>query len=128
VKSGGFMVQVQERSGLGLGQKIETDMARIAKLKVFRIFQHPHIDSQHWLEDHLIAALAREVQSWLNSGADDLETVQLASNGWEGVYIVKGGQVLRRYDAFGKDMIDEPFKGMETAKELQALGEMGVTL
>jgi len=131
VKSGGFMVQVQERSGLGLGQKIETDMARLAKLKVFRIFQHPHVDDAYWLQEHLIAALAKEVQCWLDSGANDMETVELAADGWEGVYVVKGRRVLRRFDACARgDMLDDPFEGMKDseASVLQALRELGVTL
>merc|ERR1719468_1336275 len=37
--TGGFMIQVQERGGLGAGQKIETEMAEQAGLKVFRAKQ-----------------------------------------------------------------------------------------
>lgn len=130
-KSGGFMVQVQERSGLGLGQKIETDMAHLANLKVFRIFEHPNVNDEYWLKSHLVAALAKEVHSWLDSGADDMEMLELAANGWEGVFIVKGGQILRRYDGCGSgEMLDDPFRGMMDYKAnvLKDLGEMGVTV
>merc|ERR1712008_598803 len=81
-------------------------------------------------KSHLVAALAREVHSWLDSGADDMEMLELAANGWEGVFIVKGGQILRRYDGCGSgEMLDDPFHGgISKTYVLKDLGEMGVTV
>merc|ERR1712129_586497 len=44
----GFMTQIEEKGGLGDGQKIETEMATEAGIKVFRTCMSPNQDAALW--------------------------------------------------------------------------------
>jgi len=67
----GFMIQVEEKNGLGDGQKIEAQMANEAGLKIFRTYTNSKV--LHW--DHMpiwnfdgAVALSTAVEAWFASG------------------------------------------------------------
>jgi len=69
----GFMIQVEEKAGLGAGQKMETEMAKDVNLKIFRTYTN--ID---FLWDVGFKKLSEAVQEWYKSGCanpDQLENV-----------------------------------------------------
>jgi len=77
----GFMIQVEEKKGLGDGQKIETEMAKQVNLKVFRAYTN---FSKFQLEAHYlygtfngIDAISKAVQEWYENGCanNDLENI-----------------------------------------------------
>jgi len=83
----GFMIQVEEKKGLGDGQKIETEMAKQVDLKVFRTYTN--VDAFGWgegsrkylsypeLDFNGIDAISKAVQEWYAAGCinNDLENV-----------------------------------------------------
>jgi len=82
----GFMIQVEEKKGLGDGQKIETEMAKQVDLKVFRTYTN--VDAFQWKEGSRyytsaeydfngIDAISKAVQEWYSAGCinNDLENV-----------------------------------------------------
>jgi len=82
----GFMIQVEEKQGLGNGQKIETKMAKQVDLKVFRTYTN--VDAFQWKEGSRyyhrpefdfngIDAISKAVQEWYEKGCvnEDLENV-----------------------------------------------------
>lgn len=81
------MVQVQEKCGLGFGQNIESDMARLANLKVFRIFEFDFSafrEEKGWqgetfqqIKTFFLPALAKEVEIFQQCGGRDLQTIEL---------------------------------------------------
>merc|ERR1712129_123392 len=72
----GFLIVVEEKKGLGDGQKIEIEMARQVGVKVFRTYTNiTYVELGH---TELISAA---VQAWYNSnGANsDLENVWIGN-------------------------------------------------
>jgi len=75
----GFMIQVEEEHGLGDGQKIETEMARQVKAKVFRTYTNidgvADADKGHAFDSMQI--ISKAVQDWYEGGCanNDLENV-----------------------------------------------------
>merc|ERR1712023_601216 len=62
--SGGFMIQLVELEGLGKGQIIEADMARLQGIKVFKLIQNgPE------LTEKAIDNLAEAIIQWLDQGS-----------------------------------------------------------
>jgi len=59
----GFMIQVEEKEGLGTGQMIETTMAKEVGMKVFRTYT----DCINW-NDNVIKKLSDEIKEWYFSG------------------------------------------------------------
>jgi len=74
--SNGFLIQVEEKDGLGAGQKIETEMAKEVGIKVFRTYT----TNDKMDERRLRERLAQRVQAWYDSGCEnmDLENIYLA--------------------------------------------------
>jgi len=70
----GFMIQVQEKYGLGAGQQIETQMAQEAGIKVFRA-----IDTYGFFDKQDVEKTSKAVKAWYDSGCSnmDLEIVEL---------------------------------------------------
>jgi len=65
----GFMIQVQEKKGLGEGQKIETVMAEQVGVKVFRTSdRHPYFDSYT-----KFSKVANAVKAWYKSGCRNMD-------------------------------------------------------
>jgi len=78
--SGGFMVQAEERSGLGAGQRIEMNIAEQLGLKVFRTYTNlPWFTA----ESRMFRPLGAAVKAWYESGCADseLEHVFIGSTG-----------------------------------------------
>jgi len=75
--TGGFMIQVEEEQGLGDGQKIETEMAREAGLKVFRTYTNYGCGPE-------MKCISKAVEDWYKSGCanQDLENVFIGQNGF----------------------------------------------
>jgi len=85
----GFMIQVEEKQGLGNGQKIETKMAKQVDLKVFRTYTN--VDAFQWGDGSRvhsasydfkgIDAISKAVQEWYAAGCinNDLENVFIGS-------------------------------------------------
>jgi len=73
-ETNGFMIQVQEREGLGDGQKIETVMAEQVGLKTFRVEQRDHIegDPSKFVEDNFYK-VAKAVKAWYDSDCPETE-------------------------------------------------------
>jgi len=76
-ESNGFMIQVEEQHGLGDGQKMETEMARELKLKVFRTYTNSFNVGDAGNSWDGIRVISKAVQEWYNSGCAnaDLENV-----------------------------------------------------
>jgi len=75
--TGGFMIQVEETQGLGLGQEIETEMAQQVKVKVFRTYTNMnHLGGAGWGFDSM-EVISKAVQDWYKSGSTnyDLENI-----------------------------------------------------
>jgi len=72
--TGGFMIQVEERNGLGDGQKIETEMARKVGLKVFRTYTTP---DHTFLLKSSMETIGKAVEEWYLGGCanHDLENI-----------------------------------------------------
>jgi len=72
----GFMIQVEEKEGLGDGQKLETEMAREVGMKVFRTYTNEPIYS------YAIPRISKAVEEWYESGCanTDLENVFIGTN------------------------------------------------
>lgn len=72
-RSNGFMLQVQERSGLGRGQEIESEMAELEGIKVFRMIS--------WNDDKLLDSdvqrVVRTVKAWYKGGAYDMRPTEI---------------------------------------------------
>jgi len=78
--SGGFMVQAEERSGLGAGQRIEINIAEQLGLKVFRTYTNlPWFTA----ESGMFRPLGAAIKTWYDSGCTDsaLEHVFIGSTG-----------------------------------------------
>lgn len=78
--SGGFMVQAEERSGLGAGQRIEMNIADQLGLKVFRTYTNlPWFTA----ESRMFRPLGVAVKAWYESGCSnsELEHVFIGSTG-----------------------------------------------
>merc|ERR1712008_636548 len=80
-KTNGYMVQVEEFSGLGQGQKIETMMAIQVGLKVFRTFTDEH-DKPNQFATEKIASV---VQEWYLRDRCDmrLENIYIGASDYE---------------------------------------------
>jgi len=68
----GFMIQAEEKEGLGDGQKLETEMAREVGLKVFRTYtNYSGVDGED------MGRISNAVKEWYESGCanTDLENV-----------------------------------------------------
>jgi len=72
----GFMVQVQEVGGLGKGQEIETEMAALENVKVFRTYT-----DDEYFHPNAIKSLSEAVEAWYVTDCKNLmvETVYLDS-------------------------------------------------
>jgi len=94
-RTSGFMLQIQEHEGLGLGQKIESDMAKLEDLKTFRVHQgmvrlegkncpreFDATDAQH---------VAKEVREWHNTAEGDTTLWSIYLR-----HTTKGGAVMRK--------------------------------
>merc|ERR1719362_2394144 len=74
------MIQVEEKQGLGAGQKIETDMAKQVDLKIFRTYTNVEDvqrgDVGDWSFNGM-DAISKAVQEWYKSGCsnNDLENI-----------------------------------------------------
>jgi len=66
--TGGFMIQVEELTGLGAGQKLETEMAREVGLKVFRTYTN-----QSFFYTSRIGEISKAVEEWYESGCANTE-------------------------------------------------------
>jgi len=73
----GFMIQAEEHGGLGDGQKIETEMAKEAGIKIFRTYTVPNQDPVWWK----IEKISNHIQAWYTNGCKDPE---LLENVWIG--------------------------------------------
>jgi len=76
--SQGFMIQVEEQNGLGDGQKIETEMAREVKLKVFRTYSNwDTVSASGFYSFDGMKAISKAIQEWYENGCanNDLENV-----------------------------------------------------
>jgi len=68
------MIQLEEKSGLGDGQKIETEMAKQAGLKIFRTYTDNALDDADDDVDDLyhmkmrMHDVASRVKTWYESG------------------------------------------------------------
>jgi len=73
-KNNGFMIQVQEKKGLGAGQEIETIMAKEVGLKVFRT----RTESDDFRQDR-IEKLRAKIEEWKQNGCvnNDIEEVYI---------------------------------------------------
>merc|ERR1719362_2801498 len=76
------MIQVEEKQGLGAGQKNETDMAKQVDLKVFRTYTN--VEDTQWGNEKVeqyrfngMDAISKAVQEWYKSGCsnNDLENI-----------------------------------------------------
>ncbi len=91
-ETGGFMVQVAEfdedsqKHVLGNGQQIETELAELVGLKVFRVYQqisgYSHIRGRNGMDsDYEIADLINELvkcaESWYENGCSDLSVKEV---------------------------------------------------
>jgi len=65
----GFMIQVEEQSGLGDGQKIETEMAREVGLKVFRTYT----DAISFSNCKFLDQISTAVKEWYESGCTNMK-------------------------------------------------------
>jgi len=65
--TGGFMIQVEELTGLGAGQKLETEMAREVGLKVFRTYTN-----QTGIY-YTMGKISKAVEEWYESGCANTE-------------------------------------------------------
>jgi len=75
--TGGFMIQVEETQGLGLGQEIETEMAQQVKIKVFRTYTNmTYLGGAVYSFDSM-KVISKAVQDWYKSGCTnyDLENI-----------------------------------------------------
>jgi len=104
--SNGFMIQVEEKQGLGDGQDIEAEMARQVGLKVFKTYTN--VDELAWGDGYLEAfrfngvnAIREAVKTWMSERCvnRDLENVfvgnQMAADHIGGHYSFN---VRRRYE------------------------------
>jgi len=70
----GFMIQVEEKGGLGAGQKMETEMAKQVGMKVFRTYAD-------WSEFRRcrIKTISKKIKEWYDSDCKnmDLENVYM---------------------------------------------------
>jgi len=66
-KNNGFMIQVQEKKGLGAGQEIETIMAKEVGLKVFRTCT----ESDDFRQDR-IEKVRKKIEEWRSSGCANM--------------------------------------------------------
>jgi len=66
------MIQVEEKKGLGDGQKIETEMARKVGLKIFRTYNNL---TRFYSSD--IKEISKTVEEWYEGGCanNDLENI-----------------------------------------------------
>jgi len=69
------MLQVEEVSGLGDGQKIETEMTKQAGLKIFRTYTNHSDMNRYWMD-----LVTKRVQAWYETSCTnmDLENIQLS--------------------------------------------------
>jgi len=65
--TGGFMIQVEEKEGLGDGQKIETEMADQVELKIFRVIEKEVDYFDHQRFHRVVDA----VKAWCDNGCND---------------------------------------------------------
>jgi len=81
----GFMIQVEEKQGLGDGQKIETEMAREVDLKVFRTYtNHPEVQKTFRNTDYNfngMSAISDAIKDWYANGCvnNDMENIFIGS-------------------------------------------------
>jgi len=68
----GFMIQMEEKSGLGNGQKIEAQMAKEVGLKIFRTYTNSTFVMHGDIEN-----LSQAVQEWYDNGCfnNDIENI-----------------------------------------------------
>merc|ERR1712079_853390 len=88
-ESGGFMLQVEEADGLGKGQQIETSMADLERLKIFRVKQgiYAHGDTTWGIDQYDPRSfdykdadqISHAIQSWLHGCRSNMkmETIEL---------------------------------------------------
>jgi len=70
--TGGFMIQVQDKHGLDDGQRIETEMAQQANVKIFRT-----MTTSEDVDDQQITVLEQTIQDWYKKGCRNLKMVEL---------------------------------------------------
>jgi len=79
----GFMIQVEEHDGLGDGQKIETEMAKEAAIKVFRAYTYD--DDMFDFSNCNFNKISRAIEEWYANGCKDPE---LLENVWIGTDVI----------------------------------------
>jgi len=84
-QSGGFMIQVQEGSGLGKGQELETDMAQLESLKIFRVIQGTEefiFDRSYWKSGRKIKEKDKPGDRLRDFNEEDADKVSTAVHNW----------------------------------------------
>jgi len=68
----GFMIQVQDKWGLGDGQKIEMQMAQQAGVKIFRT-----MTASEDVDEHQLVVLEEAVKDWYKKGCKNMYMIEI---------------------------------------------------